>query len=619
MLSAPFEKDEKDHIPEWPARKSLTGLVVKHKQSFLLSKDEIMQLAASDTIDLVGSISEEWLGVPLKIENKILGAIVVQNYKSNGTYTARSVEILEMIANQLSTYIERKKAEENALKLSKAVIQSPVSIMMTDIEGTIEYVNPKFTEVTGYTLEEVIGKNPRLLNSGEHKPEVFANLWKTILSGNNWQGELRNRRKNEELFWENILISPLVNDSGRISHFIAIREDISEKKKMMEELIAAKNKAEESDRLKSAFLANISHEIRTPMNAIIGFSDFLNKPDLEKDRLYHYSSIIQQQAYNLLSIIDDILDISKIEAGQMKSVEEVGNLDDILKGVYNTFETHWKDSDKKNVIFITENLLSYDENKIKSDIKWLRQILTNLVGNAYKFTHEGHIKISSRLLDNDFLLFSVSDTGIGIEADKHNLIFERFRQGDETNIRDFGGTGLGLAISKGLVELLGGNIWVDSEPGKGSTFSFTIPYKPAVVQLNSETVKPNTSYNWANKHVLLVEDNEYNAEYMKVALASSKIKITHVLNGVETIKMIGRIKDFDIVLLDIRLPDISGYELARQIKTTRPGIPVIAQTAFASVEYKEKCLSAGCDDHISKPVKPANLLVMMDRYLNMNQ
>jgi PAS domain S-box-containing protein len=615
MLSSPFERDERDHIPEWPVKKSLTGLVVKHMQSFLLSKEEILQLAATGTIDLVGSMPEEWLGVPLRIGNKILGAIVVQNYQGARTYTSRSIEILEMIANQLSTYIERKKSEENALKLSKAVIQSPIAIMMTDIEGNIQFVNPKFIEVTGYTFDEVLGANPRFLKSNENDPELYSDLWKTILSGNNWQGELKNRKKNGELFWENITIAPLVNDSGQITQFIALEEDITDKKKMVEELITAKNKAEESDKLKSAFLANISHEIRTPMNAIIGFSDFLTNPELEKERLYHYTSIIQQQAYNLLSIIEDILDISKIEAGQMKSLEQIGDVEDILKGINETFESDWKGKSKKNVKLITENLLTTEENKIKTDIRWLRQILTNLVGNAFKFTYDGSIKMSCRRFDYDLLLFSVSDTGMGIDKSKFDLIFERFRQGDDTNIRDFGGTGLGLAISKGLIEILGGSIWVESEQGKGSTFFFTIPYKSAITLQNTESPKRVNSYNWSHKHLLLIEDNEFNAEYLKIALASSRIKVTHVANGEEAIKQISRISDFDIVLLDIRLPDISGYELAKQIKAARPDIPVIAQTAFASVEYKEKCLKAGCDDHISKPIKSPILLAVLDRYL----
>ncbi len=478
MLTVPFEKDELDEIPTaFPADGSLTGLLIKNGKTLLLSSAEIRQLAADDKIRLIGTVAESWLGVPILIHNVPAGALVVQNYTKANAYDAQSAGILEMIANQLSVYIERNQVEETAIKLAKSIEQSPVSIIITNLKGNIEYVNPMFCKSTGYSIEEIIGENPRILKSGDQPEDFYENLWKTILSGNDWHGEFHNRKKNGELFWENGIISPIVNEAGRITHFIAVKEDVSERRKMIEDLIIAKEHAEESDRLKSAFLANMSHEIRTPMNAIIGFSELLNDPDTTPDEREKYTYHIQQRSFDLLAIINDILDLSSLESNQLRMVEEAGCIADLFSDTYHVGLAIKNDLKKIDVQFTCTVEGELANIKIVTDWRRVRQVLNNVINNAFKFTPSGFIQVSCGLWKDDFIKFTVADSGIGIEKEKLEAVFERFVQADDSLSRQHGGAGLGLPICKGLVDLLGGHIDLVSTPSKGSVFSFTIPFR----------------------------------------------------------------------------------------------------------------------------------------------
>jgi len=326
-------------------------------------------------------------------------------------------------------------------------------------------LNPKFCEITGYTKEEALGQNPRILKSGEMPVQKYKELWDTVSSGEVWRGEFHNRKKNGELYWEWATMTSIKNDHGEITNYIAIKEDISLRKQMEVDLIAAKEKAEESDRLKSAFLANMSHEIRTPLNSIIGFSELLADThfvDDQKDEFIHHIIV---NGNNLLNIISDIVDISKIEAGEItirKSKIAIKNLLDEIRAM---------------------NLTQANEKQIKfnctCDCVWadkerLHQILNNLIVNALKFTSKGFIEVGCKPIGNT-IQFHVKDTGIGIPTDFHQKVFDRFRQVEASYSRKYGGNGLGLAISKNLIELMGGTIWVESESGKGSTFYFTLP------------------------------------------------------------------------------------------------------------------------------------------------
>lgn len=378
----------------------------------------------------------------------------------------------------LEGYIEdisiRKKAEKELKKLSQAIEQNPVSVVITDNDGLIEYVNPRFTEMTGYEIDEVLGKNPRILKSGKMPAEFYSELWETLKSGKLWRGEFINKNKKGEFYWANKSISPIIDETGQISHFIAVGEDITLKKQIEDELIQAKEKAEESDRLKSAFLANISHEIRTPMNGILGFAELLKEPTLVPEVQREYLEIIETSGQRMLSIINDLIDISKIEAGQMTLRIKSTNVNKLLHDLHLFF---LPEVNSKNLDFDFHCDLPEEACVIDTDPTKLNQILTNLIKNAIKFTDKGLIKFGYKKAGGK-LNFYVTDTGMGIPPDQNELIFERFRQSTINNLsRKFEGAGLGLAISKAYVEMLGGSIGIISEVGSGSTFYFDLPYE----------------------------------------------------------------------------------------------------------------------------------------------
>lgn len=368
---------------------------------------------------------------------------------------------------------ERRIVEEKAFTLSSIIEQSPSIILLTDTEGKIDYVNPKFTEITGYTREEVIGKNPSILKSGEMSPDEYKALWETVKAGNEWRGEFHNKKKNGEFFWEYASISPLRNSKGEITHYLAIKEDITERKKMEAELQRAREIAESAAQVKSQFLANMSHELRTPMNSILGISGILAKKNSENltDKQLKGLNMINQSGQRLLDLIDDILDLARLEAKKAETTMEEFVLKDLLSEV----DGFSRGILKENISFSIKKKEALPVTLL-SDRKKIIQILTNLISNAIKFTHEGKIELEI-YKEAENINFSVKDTGIGISAEHMDLIFQRFKQVDGSHSRNYKGTGLGLSISRELAQLLKGKIFVESEPGVGSTFTLSIPYK----------------------------------------------------------------------------------------------------------------------------------------------
>ena len=380
----------------------------------------------------------------------------------------------DFFVSHIQDITQKKKDEENIRKLSKSVEQSPVMVIITDLEGKIEYVNPKAEEVTGFKAEELMNKTSSILMSGNQGKSFDEQLWNTIKKGEVWKGEFLNKKKNGELYWESATISVINDSNDKPTHYIAIKQDISEQKLLEERLIEAKEKAEESDRLKTAFLANVSHEIRTPMNGILGFSSLLDSEDLTNELRHNYIQIIKKSGDQLLNIVNDILDISLIAAGQIRIDKEIFKINILLQELHTIFSNLLKVKNKK--IEILQEIPSCEDYYIKTDRKRLNQILTNLLSNAEKFTKSGKIIFGVEVFE-DKMYFYVKDTGIGIHAEYLNSIFDRFRQENETISKDYGGAGLGLSITKSLVELLGGEIEVESQPNVGSTFSFFIPRK----------------------------------------------------------------------------------------------------------------------------------------------
>ncbi len=383
------------------------------------------------------------------------------------------------------------------------------------------------------------------------------------------------------------------------------------------ELVSAKLKAEESDRLKTAFLANMSHEIRTPMNGILGFAEMLNDDSLPEHERKKYLDVINNNGKVLINLIDDIIDFAKIEAGQIKVQKHDFSLNTLLTQIYNSFLTESLKRDSK-VELILEKGLKDNESYVSTDPVRLRQILTNLIGNAYKFTIEGHIRFGYRLVEEKHLEFFVEDTGIGINAEKLSIIFERFVQADNSRSRKYSGSGLGLAISKGFVGLLGGTMWAESELRKGSTFYFKIPFEQAESIKTDVTgaSKPKSQYDWSDIKVLVAEDDFFSFKFLEGFLTQTKAKVFHAEDGSKALKICKENSDIDIVLMDVQMPEMNGLDATSAIKKFRQKLPIIAQTANAIAEEKQKCFEAGFDDFITKPINITELFMKMDHWLS---
>ncbi|MFZ1289469.1 MAG: PAS domain S-box protein [Melioribacteraceae bacterium] len=362
---------------------------------------------------------------------------------------------------------ERKKIEIELIKLYAAVEQSSATIVITDVNGNIEYANPKFNELTGYTIEEVKGKNPRIISSGNHPTEFYKNMWETINSGKDWYGEIQNKRKNGELFWEYAVISPIKNNDGLITNFVAIKEDISEKKKILQELVLAKEKAEEMNKVKSIFFANMSHELRTPFVGILGYADLLSQT-LTDPETKEMAVGLLNTSKRMKDTLTKILNLSKLEFNEVEYRPREIEVAELINTVYKQYLIA---AQNKNLSYNFEK--NFESLVINTDDSLLTEVLNNLINNAIIYTNEGEIIISAeKQIKNelDLLIIKVRDTGIGIPEEKQGIIWEEFRQVSEGTTRNYQGTGLGLSIAKKYMELLGGKINLESEVGKGTTF-----------------------------------------------------------------------------------------------------------------------------------------------------
>jgi PAS domain S-box-containing protein len=416
--------------------------------------------------------------------------------------------------------------------------------------------------------------------------------------------------------WVWARLFPILNEKNEPFRIAGIVSDITLQKNIEFELMTAKEKAQESDQLKSAFLANLSHEIRTPLNGILGFSHLLTREETEAALRSQYIEIINKSSDQLLHIIDDLVDISKIEARQMRIIQQSCNLNQLLDDLYHFYVQALKKQEKTTLELSRDYQLPDDESDLITDEYRLRQVLMNLLSNAVKFTEKGHIRFGYCLENPETLRFFVEDTGIGIAPDMANLVFEPFRQADGRSTREYGGAGLGLSICRGLVNLLGGSIWLNSKPGLGSTFNFTLPFRSEKAnEIPIETaLSPLHDLQWKNKTILIVEDDELNYKYLNEVLAPTGLNITLACNGMEAVDLASR-GNFDLILMDIRLPVMNGLEAIRKIRESGNPVPIIAQTAYAMTEDKKTCMEAGCSDYIAKPVMQEMLLKKIGFYL----
>ena len=386
--------------------------------------------------------------------------------------------------------------------------------------------------------------------------------------------------------------------------------------KYKQSLLEAKEKAEESDQLKSSFLANMSHEIRTPMNGIIGFSQLLTEKKFPDDKLQEFLEIINKRSNHLLQIINDIVDISKIEANQLMIETEVVSVNNLIHELYDVFRNDLDNQGRDDLHLSIHKGLSNQQSYIVTDEIRLRQILTNLLSNALKFTDQGTVEFGYEVHSQQELLFYVKDSGIGIPREQQDYVFDRFRQADESSSRKFGGTGLGLSISKNLVELLGGKIWLKSSKGEGTTFKFTLPFIQDQEGSNRKHVRGEVpDYQWKDHCILVVEDDPVSQEYIKTILDFTQATIDFVDNGKSGYERYKSSRSYSVILMDIQLPDMSGIQVTEKIREIDKNIPIIAQTAYAIGEDKDKCLQAGCNDYLAKPIDAKTLLNVVGTYM----
>jgi PAS domain S-box-containing protein len=392
-----------------------------------------------------------------------------------------------------------------------------------------------------------------------------------------------------------------------------LKESINQISAINSELTVAKIKAEESDNLKTAFLENMSHEIRTPLNGILGFAEFLKDPDLDRDQVETYIGIIDASSKQLLTIINDILDISKIKADQITIVNEKVNITELLEELY---DQNKEQAELKNLDFIL-NPRNLDKNIItKTDSAKLQQVFSNLINNAIKFTSSGSVEFGFDIQDHA-LSFYVKDSGIGIAPEDQDLIFKPFSKVENSAARKYGGNGLGLAISKALVEKLGGTIALSSSIGQGATFTFSLPLSEANGSTANQRTKVESQVikNRSQATVLIAEDEVYNYYYVEELLKPMKIKTLHAWNGAEAVEMVKNNKEISLVLMDIKMPEMDGLTATRLIKEMKPQLPVVAQTAYESREDRDKAMASGVDYYMTKPISRVLFMEVMNTYI----
>ena len=518
------------------------------------------------------------------------------------------IEVLSAMVEQL---VNERESGRRALTNQKFALDQHAIVTITDRHGRINYANDKFCEVSGYTREELIGKTHQVVRSDANPPELFTELWSTILSGQVWRGEICNRAKNGTLHWLAATIVPLVGPDGKPEEYIAIRIDISRRKEAEAALMQARDTAESANRAKSDFLANMSHEIRTPMNGIIGMTELaLDTPDPEEQR--QYMRTVQSSADSLLAILNDILDFSKIEAGKL-AMEQIpfsirSSMGDTLKGL--AARAH-----EKGLELIADISPDLPETLI-GDPGRLRQIAVNLVGNAIKFTEKGEIvlRITTPKAAGDTVpvRIEVIDTGIGIPHDKQAAVFESFTQEDSSTTRRYGGTGLGLAISNRLVNMMGGRIHLASEPGQGSNFSFEVTFGVGTPPADLPAPSPALT----GKKMLVVDDHPVNRAVLSNMLARWNVAVREAPSGAIALKLHAA-DPADIVLLDARMPFMDGFETARQL-LSGPAAPRVALLSSVGVPGDAaRCRDLGIAAYLPKPVSRDELLAMLHRMLGL--
>jgi len=512
---------------------------------------------------------------------------------------------------QTATLVRERESTRRALDDQKFALDQHAIVSITDTQGRITYANDRFCQISGYAREELLGQNHRIIGSGTHAPEFFETLWNTICQGRVWHGEICNRKRSGALYWVNATLVPLKDEHGQVAQFIAIRTDITARKVAEAEMVAAKEIAEQANRVKSDFLANMSHEIRTPMNGVIGMTELVLDTDLTSEQRDHLETV-KSSADALLLIVNDILDFSKIEAGRLRIEAIEFSLEDTLRDTMRPLAVR---GHQKNL----EMLLHVDPGvpeRLVGDPGRLRQIIVNLVGNAIKFTDSGEIEVTVCLAPGQAspqasISFSVRDTGIGIPEDKLQSIFESFSQADTSTTRRYGGTGLGLTISSQLVGLMGGQIHVSSTTGVGSNFGFTLD-----LPLGSTTpaVRYHASSRLHGLRVLVVDNNPTSAGLMAGMLRGWKMRPMVAGSGAQACDLLAlaaqNSEPFAVTLIDAHMPVMSGFDLLGHIRRAHASVAGAMVLILAPHRQREDAARGRALDihaHLCKPVAQSEL------------
>jgi PAS domain S-box-containing protein len=563
---------------------------------------------------------------------------------AEGNYAIRlpvqSTDEICHLAEAFNRMAEGVQSREQTLtKLTQAVEQSPESIVITDLQGRIEYVNDSFVKNTGYSFEEALGKNPRILQSGKTPVASYEAMWAALQSGRGWQGEFVNRRKDGSEYVEFVIIAPIRQPNGEVSNYLAVKQDITEKKRIGEELDAhrhhleqlvasrteelssARLRADEASAAKSSFLANMSHEIRSPLNAISGMAHLMRRDGLPPEQLVRLNKL-ETSSKHLLETINAVLDFSKIEAGKLVLEETEFSLYDIIENVCSMSSE--RAASKQLLLHAEAPQLNIN---LIGDPTRLQQALLNFVGNAIKFTENGSVTL--RVIETEssesrvVLRFEIVDTGIGIEAEAIARLFNSFEQADSSTTRRFGGSGLGLAISKKIAEAMGGEAGVQSTPGAGSTFWMTGSFtkggalQAGLVEVPGEDALLAIQQRFAGRRVLLVEDEPINREIATVLIEDAGLVVSLAEDGLIAVDLVAN-GVYDLVLMDMQMPRMGGLEATRKIRQLPNGqsLRIIAMTANAFASDRADCMAAGMDDFLSKPINPDLLFVTLLKWLD---
>ena len=525
----------------------------------------------------------------------------------------------------LLNLLEYKFRRESEFQLENSVIDmisSPIFFKDTNLRFIA--CNSAMTSFLGLSKEKVIGS----------KSNIYFNKNRTTIAEHMDRIVMERKEKMEyetiinhsDKTERNVIISkgPLYDRSNQVIGIIGTIIDITERKKREQELEKAKEAAIQADNLKTSFLSNMSHEIRTPMNAIVGFSQLLSTPHLNDEKKMIYIEQVNYNADQLLKLIDDIIEVSRLEAGKIQINKEHTYINRMLVDLKSSFEAHKARLGKNHIDLVVRPEIEDKTFSIFTDPFRVTQIFTNLIANALKFTEQGYVEFgytTKKIGNDDFIEFYVKDTGLGIKGEKLTYIFDRFSKIPASKTKLYGGTGLGLSISKGLTEMLGGIISVDSEENRGTIFRFTLPCEKieniiSVNKVERTNEEETMLFNWTGKSILIAEDEEMNYLYIREILRNTNAEIIWKKNGQEAVDEVENNKNIDIVLMDMKMPVMDGYEATRKIKDINPKMPVLAQTAYAMADEKEKGYNAGCDRYVEKPIKKDFLLKTIAEFIN---